>query len=166
MDFVRQVLSISPIPYLARAFSTLKFICSSVDQVQASKSQLETLAQSIAQLLQALNGEYRTRRLLQVRTSVALSDLSRLVVFAMQGSLMYIVPSRRLLDDISNFVQKEVSSSFLKLLFNKNRRVSRIDNYYAHVDVVVESFQARHNAFDIYSLINTGQAGIKSVQQG
>jgi hypothetical protein len=162
MDFVRQVLSTSPIPYLAPAFSTLRFISSSIDQVQASKSQLETLAQSIAQLLQTLDEEYRTRGPLQVRTSVALSDLSRLVGFAMHVRLMYIVPLCRLLDEISVFVQKEVSSSFLKLLFNKNRRISRIDSYYAHIGTVMESFQASHNIIDICSLINTVQTGIKS----
>jgi hypothetical protein len=88
MDTIRQALSISPVPCLASALSTLKFISSSVNQVQGSKSQLEVLVQLIAQLLLTLNGEYRTERLLQVRTSVALSDFLWFVGFVMHTSLM------------------------------------------------------------------------------
>src|SRR5882762_5831084 len=83
MDVVRQSLYISPVPYLAPAFSRLKFICLSVDQVQASKSQLEVLMRSIAQLLQVLDEEGRTGRLLQARPLVALTDIFRFVGFAM-----------------------------------------------------------------------------------
>jgi len=35
-----------------------------------------------------------------------------------------------LLDEIATFVQKEASCAFLKLLFTKDRRVSRIDEYH------------------------------------
>lgn len=123
MDTIRQALPMSPVPCLAPAFSMLKFISSSADQVQGSKSQLGVLVQLIAHLLLALNQEYRTKQLLQDRTSVALTDLSRL------------------LDQISDFMQKQVSSSFLMLLFAKNGRIARIDRYYALIGGVVESFQ-------------------------
>jgi hypothetical protein len=80
MDFIHQCLSLAPVPYLAPAFSALRLICSSVEQAQASKRQLEALAQSIAQLLQTLNGQYRAGRLLQARTSTPLADLRGFVV--------------------------------------------------------------------------------------
>jgi hypothetical protein len=54
---------LSLLPYLAPAFSALRFICSSIAQAKASKLQLEALAQSIAQFLKTLDGEYRARRL-------------------------------------------------------------------------------------------------------
>jgi hypothetical protein len=77
MNIIQQCLSLAPVPYLAPAFSALRFICSSVEQAQASKLQLKALAQTIAQLLQTLDREYRARRLLQVRTSGPLADLIR-----------------------------------------------------------------------------------------
>src|ERR1700676_828602 len=80
MDIIHQCLSLAPVPYLSAAFSALRLIWSSVQQVQASKGQLEALAQSIAQLLQTLDDEYRAGRLLQVKTSVPLADLCRFVV--------------------------------------------------------------------------------------
>jgi hypothetical protein len=69
------------VPHLALAFAKVKIICLSVKQVQVSHRQLETLAQFITELLQALDGEYRAGRLQQLRTSTTLSDLCRSVQF-------------------------------------------------------------------------------------
>jgi len=79
MDIIHQCLSLAPIPYLAPAFSILRFICSSVEQAQASKQQLRALAQTIAQLLCALNEEYRAGRLVEARTSTSVTNLDRFV---------------------------------------------------------------------------------------
>ena len=87
MDIVRHCL-LAPVPCLAPTFAALRFIRSSVEQVQASKSQLEALVQLIAQLLQTIDGEYRAGRLLQVRTSVALTELSRFVRFTIPSNLL------------------------------------------------------------------------------
>ncbi|KIM73991.1 hypothetical protein PILCRDRAFT_715514, partial [Piloderma croceum F 1598] len=105
------------------AFSILRFIWSSIQQAQASKGQLEALAQSIAQLLKALDEEYSTGRLLQVKTSTPLADLLRL------------------LEDISSFIQKEALCGFLKLLFTKDQRIAQIDGYYRRIDDSIQSFQ-------------------------
>jgi len=123
MDIVHLCLSVTPVPYLAPAFSSLRFIWSSIERAKASKCQLEALAQAIAQLLKALDGEYRTGRLLQTRTSTPLADL------------------HRLLENISTFVQKEASCGFLKLLFSKDQRIARIESYYRRIRISVESFQ-------------------------
>jgi hypothetical protein len=91
MDIIQQCLSLAPVPYLAPAFSVLRFIWSSIKQAQASKGQLEALGQSIAQFLKALDGEYSTGRLLQVRTSTPLADLLRFVRFInVMDPLIYI----------------------------------------------------------------------------
>jgi hypothetical protein len=82
MDIIHECLSLAPVPYLGHAFSVLRFIWSSIQQVRASKQQLEALALSIAQLLQTLDREYRAGRLLQVGTSKPITDLSRFVRFA------------------------------------------------------------------------------------
>jgi hypothetical protein len=164
MEIVRQCLSIPPVPCLASAFSTFKFIWSSVEQLQVGKSQLAALTQSIAQLLRTLDEEYRTGRFLQARSSVALADLCRFVRCTPPTNLTYISPCR-LLDDISNFVQKEASKSFLKRLFTKNQSVARTDGYYASVGMIIESFQASYNTFESSSLINTARhADLKFVR--
>jgi hypothetical protein len=143
MDIIHLCLALAPVPYLAHAFSALRFIWSSVEQTQASKRQLEVLAQSIAQLLQVLDGQYRAGRLLQVKTAMPLADLSRFVVFTMLCILRtHRSTTHRLLDEISAFVQKETLCAFLKLLFTKNRRISRIEEYHHRIGTLVTSFQA------------------------
>ncbi|KIM80594.1 hypothetical protein PILCRDRAFT_822332 [Piloderma croceum F 1598] len=47
MNIVQQCLSLAPVPYLALAFSALRFICSSVEQAQASKWQLKALPEPL-----------------------------------------------------------------------------------------------------------------------
>ena len=90
MDIVQQCLSLTSVPCLISAFSAFKFIWSDVEQAQVGKTQLEVLAQSIAQLLLTLDGEYRAGRLQQVRTSVPLGDLSRSVRFSIAVSIEYL----------------------------------------------------------------------------
>ena len=87
MDIIHHCLSLAPLPYLAPAFATLRFIWSSVEQAQASKRQLEALTQSIAQLLQTLDAQYRAGRMLQATTSKPLDDLCRFVVFTLLRTL-------------------------------------------------------------------------------
>jgi hypothetical protein len=79
MDIIHECLSLAPVPYLGHAFSVLRFIWSSIQQVRASKQQLEGLALSIAQLLWTLDREYCAGRLLHVATSKPIVDLSRCV---------------------------------------------------------------------------------------
>ena len=71
MDIIHQCSSLAPVPYLAPAFSLLQVILSSVEQAQASKRQLEFLAQ----LLQTLDGQYRAWQQQHVQTSKTLTDL-------------------------------------------------------------------------------------------
>jgi hypothetical protein len=90
MDIIHQCLSLAPVPYLSPAFSVLRFIWSSIQQVQASQRQLEVLAQSIAQLLETLNEEYRAGRLLQAKTSSPLKNLRRYVGIMAQWTIAHI----------------------------------------------------------------------------
>jgi hypothetical protein len=79
LEIIHNCLALAPLPYLATVFSAFMFIWTSVEQAQASKQQLEVLVQTIAQLLQTLDRQYRAGRLLQARTSTPLSDLGRSV---------------------------------------------------------------------------------------
>jgi hypothetical protein len=76
MDIVQQCLALAPVPYLSTAFSILGFIWFSVQQAQASKEQLRVLATCIAQLLCALDAQYRTNKMVPSTTAAALNDLS------------------------------------------------------------------------------------------
>jgi hypothetical protein len=86
MDIIHRCLGLAPVPYLSHAFSVFQFIWSSVQQAQASKRQLESLSQSIAQLLCMLDGEYGAKRLLEVKTSTPLADLRRFVMLILPFS--------------------------------------------------------------------------------
>ena len=88
MDIVQQCLSLVPVPYLAHTFNVLRFILSSVEQVQASKQQLHALAQTAAQLLSTLNQEYHAGRLVHTETSAAVADLDRFVVMTREFGLL------------------------------------------------------------------------------
>jgi Trp operon repressor len=50
--------------------------------------------------------------------------------------------SNRLLDEISAFVQQEASRAFLKLLFTKDERIARIEEYHQRISTTVTTFQA------------------------
>jgi len=75
MDIVQHCLSLVPVPYLSTTFALFKIICSSIQQVQISKRQLQVLASSLGELLNTLDASYRADRILQADTSQALSNL-------------------------------------------------------------------------------------------
>jgi len=87
MDIIQSCLALAPVPYLSTAFSIFAIIWQSVGQVQASNEQLEALSYSIAQLLKAIDGEYRQGRLQPAGTSTQLDDLHR---FVWSNSLIYV----------------------------------------------------------------------------
>jgi hypothetical protein len=78
-NILEQCLSLTPVPYLNPAFSAFTLIWSFIQQATTCKKQLETLAQSIAELLFMLDKEYRAKRLLKDRTNTPLDDLCRFV---------------------------------------------------------------------------------------
>ena len=75
MDIVEHCLSLVPVPYLATTFRLFKIICSSIQQVQISKRQLQVLASSLGEHLNTLDSHYCAVRILQADTSQALSNL-------------------------------------------------------------------------------------------
>lgn len=70
------ILGLTPVPGLSAAFHVLKFIVSSVQQVNESKRQLETLAKAVAELLATLNAEFKASRLVESTCARALKDLN------------------------------------------------------------------------------------------
>ena len=87
MDIIHRCLGLAPVPYLSHAFSVSSSSGHRLDQqAQASKRQLESLSQSIAQLLCMLDGEYGAKRLLEVKTSTPLADLRRFVMLILPFS--------------------------------------------------------------------------------
>ena len=52
------------------------------------------------------------------------------------------------------FIQKESSCGFLKLLFTKDQRITRIEGYYQRIDTSIESFEASCDILETASLID------------
>jgi len=123
MDIIQSCLALAPVPYLSTAFSIFKVIWVSVEQVQASNKQLQALSYSIAQLLEALDRGYRQDKLQHTGTSTQLEDL------------------HKLLQEIARFVKKQSSANFVKLLFTKDDRISRIVGYHQRIATLVQAFQ-------------------------
>jgi hypothetical protein len=46
-----------------------------------------------------------------------------------------------LLNEISQFVQKETAAGFMKSLSEKGDRIAQIDNYYRQIETSIASFQ-------------------------
>ena len=118
---MQHCLCLTPVPCLAPAFSVLRFIWTSIQNVKISRWQVKALAQSIAQLLQMIQEEYLAGRLQEINTSTALANLCGCIlatpIVGVSGTDQHL--SHRLLDEISEFVQKEASHVFLKLLFTR-----------------------------------------------
>jgi hypothetical protein len=101
-DTVKQHLSSIPVPHIKPAFSMLKIIWSFIQQVQASKWQLEVLALSIVQILQMLDKGYSENQLLEATTLTPLQDLFRFVRFVFIWICVY-------LDHLHQIVYLEIS---------------------------------------------------------
>ena len=154
MNIIDRCFSLAPVPCLVPAFAVLRFIWLLVQQAQASKQQLQTLAQTIAQLLWTLNQEYSAGRLREGQTSTPLADLRRSVSSVVLFRPLSIPLLYRLLDNISTFVEKAASSTFLKLLFTKDRRISRIEGYHNRIEDLIDPFQVGCDVSETASFID------------
>ncbi|KAJ7268960.1 kinase-like domain-containing protein [Mycena rebaudengoi] len=114
---------------LGIAYTILKWIVSAVQAHNASKEQLGVLVASTEQLLSTLNAEFSKSRLVPEKCAKPLEDLETL------------------LRDIHRFVEKEKESGFLKMLFQKDTRVFKIEAFHKRIGGCI-------NAFQISSLLN------------
>lgn len=84
LDLVQHCLSVVPCPGLSASLAIFRLIWSSIQQVQASRTQLVVLANCISQLLSTLDTEYREERLVEGNTSAALDGLTKYVLFQLK----------------------------------------------------------------------------------
>lgn len=68
--------SSNPIPRLSPAFSSFRFIWKAIERAKINKSQLYILSECVAQLLKALDIEYRSIRLKEEKSTGQLEDLN------------------------------------------------------------------------------------------
>ncbi|KAJ7714809.1 kinase-like domain-containing protein [Mycena metata] len=113
----------NPVPGLSVAFTLFMFIVSTVNEAQASKTQLEALAASIGQLLATLNAEFRAAKLNPKSSAHSLGEL------------------KSLLEDIHRFVEKEQGRGFINSLLNQDSRMATIDGFYRRIAITVNAFQ-------------------------
>lgn len=77
MDIITHCLALAPVPGLAAAFSVLRYLVTSIQQVQVSKQQLLGLATAMAQLMATLNVEFAASRLSPENSAEPLHNLQR-----------------------------------------------------------------------------------------
>ncbi|KAJ7788428.1 kinase-like domain-containing protein [Mycena olivaceomarginata] len=108
---------------LSTAFTIFRFIQSCVQSIKTSKEQLGLLSTCTKELLTTLNTEFSKSRLVPEKCSKALADLETL------------------LRDIHRFVETEKSSEFLKMLLQKDARLSKIAVFYRRIGMSIAAFQ-------------------------
>ncbi|KAJ7857521.1 kinase-like domain-containing protein [Mycena leptocephala] len=114
---------------LGTAYTVLEFIVTTVQALEARKEQIGVLAKCAKQLLATLNTEFSESRLVPEKCVQALEDLETL------------------LRDIHCFVETEKAEGFLKMLFLKDARISKIEAFHMRIGMCM-------NAFQISSLLN------------
>ncbi|KAJ7761711.1 kinase-like domain-containing protein [Mycena metata] len=122
-------MSLPIVPALSAAFTVLSFIVSRIQALEASRGQLNVLSTSTEQLLTTLNKEFSELRLIPAKCVKPLADLEAL------------------LRDIHRFADNEKESGFLKMLFQRDGRVSKIEAFQRRIGMCI-------NAFEISSLLN------------
>ncbi|KAF7347986.1 Kinase-like protein [Mycena sanguinolenta] len=108
---------------LITAFKVLRWIHDSVQSIKTSRTQLELLYTCAEKLLTTLDTEFTESRLVPQQCSKALEDLVTL------------------LHDIHRFVKAEEDSGFLKILLQKDGRLSKIEAFYRRIGMSVAAFQ-------------------------
>ncbi|KAJ6485462.1 kinase-like domain-containing protein [Mycena vitilis] len=126
---VELAISVIPVPGLTYAWTVFKLILDGISAVQASKDQLQVLAEAVAKLLTALNSGFERSKLIVADCGVQLRDL------------------KKLLDEICQFVTKEQGRTFLKAFLNNDNRTGSIERFYQRI-------AASSNAFQISCAIN------------
>ncbi|KAJ6495430.1 kinase-like domain-containing protein [Mycena sanguinolenta] len=116
-------------PALGAAFTVLGFVVSSIQALKANKNQLMVLTTSCQQLLTTLNKEFSERRLIPAKCAKPLADLEAL------------------LRELHRFAESEQEHGFLKILFQKDARVFKIETFQKRVGTCI-------SAFEISSLLN------------
>jgi len=134
------------VPCLSTIFSIFRFISQTVQQTLASQEQLRALAHIIAQLLLTLDREYRSGRLSVGHTSTARESL------------------RRLLKEISAFIEKLASRPFLQSLLTKTERIAEIGGYHREVNSLVPAFKLS-NLIDTNEWSSKMEEGLVKDQQ-
>ncbi|KAJ7483808.1 hypothetical protein B0H11DRAFT_2020595 [Mycena galericulata] len=122
-------MSLPIVPALSTAFTVLSFIVSRIQAQEASRGQLNVLSSSTEQLLTILNKEFRELRLVPAKCVKPLADLEAL------------------LRDIHRFAENEKESGFLKMLFQRDARVFKIEAFQRRIGMCI-------NTFEISSLLN------------
>ncbi|KAJ7259138.1 kinase-like domain-containing protein [Mycena haematopus] len=116
-------MSLPIVPALGAAFTVLGFVVSSIQALDANKEQLRVLSTSCQQLLTTLNKEFSELRLVPAKCAKPLADLEAL------------------LRDVHRFAETERASGFLKILFQKDARIFKIETFQKRIGMCISAFQ-------------------------
>jgi hypothetical protein len=126
---------------LGVAYNILSWIISAVHAHKASKEQLGVLVASTKQLLSTLNAEFSNSRLVPQKCAKPLEDLETCAWYSHFLFTCTLNLHVRLLQDIHHFVEHEKESGFLKMLFQKDVRVFKIEVFHKRIGGCINAFQ-------------------------
>ncbi|KAF8179660.1 kinase-like domain-containing protein [Pholiota molesta] len=129
-DVVSVCLSLAPVPGLHFAFTTLRWVIATTNQVQDSKEQIRNLTESLAQLMFTVNEQYKKGKLLETDTKRALEGLEGL------------------LNDVWKFVEAQKKNSIFAQIISSKKRLDTIDSFHRRIAMSI-------NAFQIASLVDS-----------
>jgi hypothetical protein len=144
MDIINTCLNVAPVPYLSAAFSTFRFVYTSVEKTKQCRTQLLTLSETSARLLLTLNDRTKYHRI--TASSKALVDLERL------------------LDEILRFVKDKERQPFLKALFFRGSTVTQIEAFSTKMLGLVHAFQVEA-LIDVQALLYSQELARKKDHQ-
>ncbi|KAJ7156345.1 kinase-like domain-containing protein [Mycena filopes] len=111
------------VPALTTAYSILSFIVAGIQAVDTLHHQLHALSASAEQLLQTLDTEFTESRLSPTSCAKPLADVEAL------------------LREIHRFTEGGKEAVFLKLLFQKDSRMAKIDTFHRRLGMCIDAFQ-------------------------
>jgi hypothetical protein len=125
---------------LGTAYTVLEFIVTTVQALEARKEQIGVLAKCAKQLLATLNTEFSESRLVPEKCVQALEDLETCVAIVSSAGVKRCI-IYRLLRHIHCFVETEKAEGFLKMLFLKDARISKIEAFHMRIGMCMNAFQ-------------------------
>jgi hypothetical protein len=142
-DVVSVCLSLAPVPGLHFAFTTLRWVIATTNQVQDSKEQIRNLTESLAQLMFTVNEQYKKGKLLETDTKRALEGLEgyvNVLLSSVVGSLT--VPKfYSLLNDVWKFVEAQKKNSIFAQIISSKKRLDTIDSFHRRIAMSINAFQ-------------------------
>lgn len=133
-------LDLVPVPGLSSAWGVFHIIWQSIQAYQESRVRLSVLAYCIAQLLCAIDGNFKDHRLVLSKVERQIAELERYVEVSNIIAITQLIP-RQLAQGGSGFCQEVVKCGFLKRWIRSRDHDLNIDVFHKRISACVDAFQ-------------------------